>query len=69
MHAMQNYIGGTSESNKFTSIFIVILRSTPKLRRSRKLENNKRDRQVDNKLGKHANEKCSEIDNSETFLK
>ena len=55
MHAMQNYIGGTSESNKFTSIFIVILRSTPKLRRSRKLENNKRDRQVDNKLGKHAN--------------
>ena len=61
---------GTTEWLKFTSIFIVILRSTPNLRRSRKLANSKRDRQVvTTNLGKTVIEKYSEIDNTEMFLK
>ena len=61
--------GETTEWNKFTSIFIIILRSTPNLRRSRKLSNSKRDRQVDSKLGKTLIEQYSEIGNTEIFLK
>ena len=62
---------GTTEWHKFTPIFIVILWSTPNLRRSRKLE-----LQTANviggltaNLGKTLIEKYSEIDNTEIFLK
>ena len=62
---------GTTKWNKFTCIFIVILRSTSNLQRSRNLANSKRDRQVENKLTKNANGniKYSEINNTEIFLK